>query len=144
MISTRQQMSLALMIVRLTLGSIFFLHGAQKVLGWFGGPGLEGFAQWMGTMGIPPALAYLAAFAEFIGGILLFTGVLAELGAVMTIGVMIGAVVIVHWPHGYFSQNGGFEYPFNLILFALAIIIGGPGAYALWDPLRTFRDILRF
>ncbi len=136
-------MSLALTIVRLTLGSIFFLHGAQKVLGWFGGPGLDGFVKWSGTMGITPALAYLAAFAEFIGGILLFTGILAELGAVMTICVMIGAVVIVHWTHGYFAQNGGFEYPFNLILFALAIIVGGPGSYALWDPFKSLRDILR-
>lgn len=142
MIGRRQQMSLGLMIVRLTLGSIFFLHGSQKVLGLFGGPGLEGFAKWMGTMGVPPFLAYLAAFAEFIGGILLFTGIAAELGALMTISVMIGAVVIVHWPHGYFAQNGGFEYPFNLILFALAIIVGGPGAYALWDAFRSYRERL--
>ncbi len=64
----------ALTIVRLVLGSIFILHGGQKVLGLFGGPGLQGFIAWIGTMGVPAWLAYLAAFAEFIGGILMFLG----------------------------------------------------------------------
>lgn len=124
---------LALLLVRLTLGSIFFLHGAQKVLGIFGGSGLDGFVQWGASLGIPVWLAYLGAFAEFVGGILLFLGVFAELGAVACIGVMIGAIYYVHMGKGYFIQNGGFEYPLNLILLCLAIIIGGPGSLALWD-----------
>jgi putative oxidoreductase len=140
MIGRIKQMSLGLLIVRLALGSIFFLHGAQKVLGWFGGPGLQGFVAWTSTLGIPTPLGYLAAFAEFIGGILLFTGIAAELGALMVIPVMIGAVFAVHWSHGYFAQNGGFEYPFNLIIFALAIMVGGPGSAALWDPFRRYRE----
>ncbi len=122
----------ALTIVRITLGIIFIAHGSQKVLGWFGGPGLEGFASWLAGYGLPNYLAYLAAFAEFIGGWLLFLGVASELGALMTIPVMIGAVTLIHWPHGFFIQNGGFEYPLSLILFALAVIIGGPGYFALW------------
>lgn len=128
-----QRMNVALLLVRVALGSIFFLHGAQKVFGLFGGPGLKGFVDWIGTFGVPPFLAYAAAFAELFGGILLFTGVAAEVGALMTIAVMLGAIFTVHWPHGYFAQNGGFEYPLNLIIFALAIVIGGPGAGALWD-----------
>lgn len=135
-----QQAQLGLTLVRLTLGIIFILHGGQKVLGLFGGPGLSAFASWAGTYGIPSAIAYLGAFAEFIGGILLLTGIAAEAGALMTIGVMLGAVFIIHRGHGYFAQNGGFEYPLNLILFALAIIIGGPGIYALWDPFKTYRE----
>lgn len=143
MISRSEQAQLALTLVRVTLGSIFILHGGQKVLGLFGGPGLESFVQWIGTMGVPSWLGYLAAFAEFIGGILLLTGCAAELGALMVIGVMIGAVVVVHWKHGYFGQNGGFEYPFNLALFALAIVIGGPGDYALWDMFKSYRSGVR-
>lgn len=128
--------SWALTIVRLTLGSLFFLHGAQKVFGWFGGPGLTNFVAWTVSMGVPVWLGYAAAYAEFIGGCLLFLGFAARLGALLTIPVMIGAVVVVHWPHGYFGQNGGFEYPLNLIFFALAIFVGGPGKLALWEPLK--------
>lgn len=134
------RMSLALLVVRLALGSIFFLHGAQKVFGWFGGSGLKGFVSWIGTFGIPSFVAYLAAFAELIGGILLFSGIAAELGALMSIAVMLGAVFAVHWPHGYFAQQGGYEYPLNLIFFALAIVIGGPGAFALWDPIQAYKS----
>lgn len=127
----------ALTIVRLTLGCIFLAHGGQKTFGWFGGPGLEGFAHWLAGYGLPAYLAYLAAFAEFAGGLLLLLGLAAELGALMTIPVMIGAVTRIHWPHGFFGQNGGFEYPLSLIFFALAIIIGGPGYLALWKLCGT-------
>lgn len=131
----------ALFIVRIMLGIIFIAHGGQKVLGLFGGPGLAEFAKMAATMYVPiPAfLAYLAAFAEFIGGILLFFGIAAELGALMVIPVMIGAVFFVHWPHGFFGQNNGFEYPLSLIFFLLAIVVGGPGKFALWEhPCRIF------
>ncbi len=122
-----------LFIVRATLGAIFIAHGGQKVLGIFGGPGLAGFVAWANTLGVPNMLAYLAAFAEFLGGWLLLLGCCAELGALMVIPVMLGAVFLVHWSHGFFNQNGGFEYPLSLAIFSLAIIIGGPGALALWD-----------
>ena len=132
--------SKALLVLRLTLGSIFFLHGAQKVFGLFGGPGLTNFVAWTLTLGVPIWLGYLAAFAEFLGGCMLFLGIAAEVGALLTIPVMVGAVLVVHWPHGYFMQNGGFEYPFNLIFLALAVIIGGPGKAALWDPFKKCRQ----
>lgn len=122
----------ALTILRIMLGCIFIAHGGQKVLGLFGGPGLEGFVQWATSQGIPTVLAYLGAFAEFIGGLLLLSGIAAELGALLTIPVMLGAIIYVHWPHGFFIQNGGFEYVLSLIISALVIIIGGPGKLALW------------
>ncbi len=142
MISHLQQVNCALFLVRIILGITFILHGGQKVFGWLGGPGLSGFASWLATLHVPALLAYSAAFFELIGGILLLLGIVAELGALMVIGVMIGAIVLVHWPHGYFGQNNGFEYPLNLALFALAIIIGGPGIPALWDPIKAIRDHL--
>ena len=73
---------------------------------------------------------------------MLLSGIASEIGALMAVGVMIGAVFVVHWPHGYFAQNGGFEYPLNLIIFSLAIIIGGPGVYALWNPFKHCRKIM--
>lgn len=129
-----------LFIVRVMLGIVFIAHGSQKVLGLFGGTGLEGFVKWIGGYGVPSWLAYLGAFSEFTGGILLLLGIAAELGALLVIPVMIGAVTLVHWGHGFFVQNKGFEYPLSLIFFALAIIVGGPGKYALWDLCRRCRE----
>ncbi len=128
---------LGIFIVRIMLGIIFIAHGCQKVLGLFGGPGLEGFAQWSATMNIPAYLAYLGAFCELIGGIMLFLGIATELGALIIIPVMLGAVWFVHWNHGFFAQNGGFEYPLSLAIFLLAIVIGGPGKWYLWCPCHA-------
>lgn len=128
----------ALFLVRVLLGEIFIAHGGQKVMGWFGGPGLTGFISWAGKFAIPEWLAYLAAFSEFIGGWLLLLGIFAELGALMVIPVMLGAIFIIHWDQGFFAQNNGFEYPFSLAISLLAIIIGGPGKFALWDPVTQW------
>lgn len=122
----------ALSIVRMMLGIIFILHGAQKVLGLFGGPGLQGFVQWSATMGIPSPLAYLAAFAELIGGLLLLFGIATEVGAVLVIGLMLGALWFVHFKNGFFIQNNGYEYALSLLVFAVAVLIGGPGKWYTW------------
>lgn len=115
--------SLGLNIIRIATGLIFMAHGSQKVFGLFGGPGLQGFAQWAATVGIPGWLAYAAAFSEFIGGVLLLFCITAPLGALMTAGVMLGAIWFVHFNSGFFSQNGGFEYPLLLLIISVAIII---------------------
>lgn len=125
-----------MILVRIILGSIFVIHGAQKVLGLFGGPGLEGFVQWAATVGIPSWLAYAAAIAEFVGGILLILGIATEIALVAVIAVMAGAIYYVHRDHGYFIQNGGFEYPLNLIFLSIAVMLGGCGAGELWCPFR--------
>lgn len=115
----------ALTIIRMALGAIFIVHGSQKVLGLFGGPGLEGFATWLGTYGVPPAIAYLAAFSEFIGGLFLLSGYFTWLGGIMTSAVMLGAIFIIHWPN-FFVQHNGFEYPLMLIITTLAVVLGTP------------------
>ncbi len=120
-----------LTIVRLTLAVIFLAHGSQKVFGWFGGSGLQGFATWLAGYGVPSWLAYVAAFAELLGGLFFLMGCSAIFGALLTIPVMIGAVTLIHWQHGFFSQNEGFEYPLSLIFFSLAILVGGPGCCTL-------------
>jgi len=112
--------AVALLIVRLMLGSTFIYHGAQKVFGVWGGPGLENFVGHVtGSLGLPAFLGVLAAWFEFGGGVLVFLGVFAEAGAAMLVPVMLVAIS-THWPNGYGSQDKGFEYPFNLMLVSLA------------------------
>lgn len=126
----------ALAIVRTMLGVIFIAHGAQKVLGLFGGPGLDGFVQWSATVGIPAWLAYVAAISELLGGLLLFFGIATEVGALLVIGLMLGAIFFVHFKNGFFLQNNGYEYALSLLIFSFAILIGGPGKGYLWCPCK--------
>jgi putative oxidoreductase len=121
----------AILILRLVFGVIIFAHGAQKVLGWYGGPGMAATVQGMSGMGIPAPLVYLSSFTELLGGLALILGLLtrpAALGLAINMAV---AVVKVHLPNGLFSQNQGFEFPLSLLAIALAVLIYGAGAYSL-------------
>lgn len=133
-----------LLALRLALGVIFFAHGAQKVLGWFGGHGLSATVAGMGHMGIPAPLAYLAIAAEFLGGLGLIFGVLARLSALGILVDMVVAVLLVHASNGFFmnweTQAGhvaphgeGFEYHLLAIAIALMVLLAGPGRLALMD-----------
>lgn len=124
----------AILILRLTLGFTFILHGGDKLLN------LNKFLDFIVPLGVNKYMAYLAVFAEFIGGILMFIGFLTEIGALLVIPVMIGAIFVVHGTSKYFIHNQGFEYPFVLILLLIALIISGPGKFALWDPFDKCRD----
>lgn len=121
----------ALLLVRIVVGSTFVMHGLQKVFGFFGGSGVAGFTGWLATLGIPVWLSTLAACGELLGGLGVLFGVLPGLAAAGLICIMIGAIYLVHGGKGYFGQNNGFEYPLNLLLLCLAIIIGGAGKYSL-------------
>jgi putative oxidoreductase len=131
----------ALFIVRLLLGSTFILHGSQKVLGLFGGSGLSGFAGFVSRLGMPAVLGYIAPFCEFIGGWLVLLGVVTEVGALLIVPVMLVAISAVHLSHGYFLDKQGFEYPLNMLLAAFALIVGGPGKLALWDPFKKHATV---
>jgi putative oxidoreductase len=131
--------SWSLLVVRVGLGIVFFAHGAQKVLGWFGGPGLKGtIDSFQKGLGIPPAAAVLAALVEFFGAIALLTGFLARPAALGLIVVMLVAVSKVHLRHGFFlnwtlAPGKGYGYEFNLALIAmaLAVAIGGAGILSI-------------
>jgi putative oxidoreductase len=128
---------LAITIPRLALGAVFFAHGAQKVLGWFGG---YGFSATMGfftqQMHIPAALAFLAICAEFLGGIGLLLGLLGRIAAFGIACNMVMAVWMVHRHIGFFAnwsgtQKGeGYEYHLLAIGIALAIMIKGSGSFS--------------
>jgi putative oxidoreductase len=127
------------LVVRLGLGMIFFAHGAQKVLGWFGGPGLRGtIGYFKQGLGIPPAATVSAAFIEFLGGLCLIMGFLARPAALGIIAVMLVATSTVHLKHGFFinwamtpGQGHGYEFNLALVAMALAILIGGAGVVSV-------------
>lgn len=128
----------ALSLVRFVLGVIFFMHGSQKVLGWFGGGGLAATVQGMTQMGLPAVLVYIVSFTEFLGGIALIFGLLSRLAAFGVMCVMIGAVITVHWQNGFFlnwymtpGKGHGFEYNLALIAMGLAVVIGGGGCLSI-------------
>ncbi|HZK76241.1 MAG TPA: DoxX family protein [Candidatus Kapabacteria bacterium] len=123
--------STALVVLRIALGVIFFAHGSQKVLGLFGGKGLDATATMMGKMlPIPAWLFYVSAFAEFLGGIGMVLGLFTRFFGFALLINMLVAVFEVHLPNGFFAPMG-FEFPGSLALTALAITLAGPGLFSL-------------
>lgn len=123
---------LALLILRVVVGLIVAAHGAQKLFGAWGGPGMAGFTGWLGSMRLQPAplWAWLAALAEFGGGILMVLGLLNPLGALGVAATMLMAIISAHWPK-FFAANNGLEFALTLLAAAVAIVLAGPGAYSL-------------
>ncbi|MGA8537854.1 MAG: DoxX family protein [Terriglobales bacterium] len=135
LMSTSNDVSLT--ILRLVLGVVYFAHGAQKMLGWFGGFGFHGTMAFFEHMGMPAAVAFLIICTEFFGGLGLIVGLLTRIAA-LGIGVeMIGAIFMVHLPNGFFmnwygNQKGeGFEYHLLAIAMAAALLLRGSGAFSV-------------
>jgi putative oxidoreductase len=130
--------STATAILRLVLGVVFFAHGAQKMLGWFGGFGFAGtMGFFTGVAHIPAPLAFLAIAAEFFGGIGLILGFLTRIAA-LGIGVnMVVAILTVHLPFGFFmnwtgAQKGeGFEFHLLVLAIVAFLVIRGAGAFSV-------------
>jgi putative oxidoreductase len=136
--------SWAITVVRVTLGVIFFAHGAQKVFGWFGGYGLKGTTGYFVSIGLPLPVAYAACFLELLGGVGLVLGLFTRLAALAIIAMMAGAIAKVHWPHGFFinwelapGRGHGLEANLAFIAMAVACLIAGGGALSLDLVLTT-------
>ena len=125
---------LAILILRLGLGMMFFLHGLQA-FGMFGGPGIKEFSGFLGTLGFSPALvwAYIGVYTELIGGLFLVFGVLARASALFLLIFIAAAGYKVHLSKGFFIQSGGFEYTFIIACICVALIIAGPGKLSLFN-----------
>jgi putative oxidoreductase len=132
-------MSYGLLLLRVVVGGTMFSHGAQKLFGWFGGHGLRGTAGFFESMGwrMPIAMAFLAGLAE-TSGIAFALGFLTPVMALGIAVVMLNAIFVVHWKNGFFSGNGGFEFPLTLATVAVAVAATGPGRFSIdrligWD-----------
>ena len=130
--------SIAAAILRLVLGAVFFAHGAQKMLGWFGGFGFSGtMGFFTGTMHIPAPLAFLAIAAEFFGSLGLILGFLTRIAALGIATNMIVAIWAVHGAFGLFMNWTGMQkgegFEFHLLVLAIAgfLMIRGAGAFSV-------------
>ena len=131
-----------LTIVRVVLGVVLFAHGAQKLLGWFGG---QGFSVTVRTfrdqLGIPAPLACLAIAAEFFCGLGLIVGLLTRIAALGISITMVVAALMVHLKYGFFmnwfgeKQGHGVEYHLVVIALALVVIVKGAGAFSFDSAL---------
>ena len=132
------------LILRLTLGLVMFPHGAQKLLGWYGGFGFDGtmgfFTQ---TMGIPWLIAFLVIIGESFGSVALLAGFLTRFTAAGLSVIMVGAIVTTHLPYGFFmnwfgkQQGEGYEYHLLVIGIGLALLVTGGGR---WSADRIIAD----
>jgi putative oxidoreductase len=123
----RVAVDLSLLIVRVIVGVIFFVHGAQKVFGVFGGKGL---VETVRQMNLGPT-GYLVSIGECFGGLGLIVGFLTRFSAASNILIMLGAIAIVHGKNGFLLSNGGYEYNLALIGLLVPILLAGPGAYSI-------------
>ncbi|MGE5204478.1 MAG: DoxX family protein [Chlamydiota bacterium] len=126
-----------LTVLRLVLGVVFFAHGAQKMLGWFGGYGFSGTMGFFEHSGIPAVFAFLAIAAEFFGGIGLLLGLFSRVAAFGITCNMLVAIATVHARNGLFMnwtglQKGeGFEFHLLVLAITTLIMVRGAGAFSL-------------
>jgi putative oxidoreductase len=125
-------------IARIVLGIVFFAHGAQKMLGWYGGPGFAGSMRtFTEHLRLPSTLAFLVIAGEFFGGIGLIVGLFSRIAALVIVLTMVGAIATVHFRFGFFlnwfgNQEGhGIEYHLLAIALALVVVVQGAGAFSL-------------
>ncbi len=127
-------------VLRIVLGMVFIAHGAQLLLGWFGGPGLEGaIGYFTGVLGIPWFVAVLVIVAQFFGGLGLIVGLLSRIAAAGIALVMVGAIVTVHAQVGFFMNwfgqmsagAEGWEFHLLAVAMAVVVVIRGSGAFSL-------------
>jgi putative oxidoreductase len=125
-------------IARIVLGIIFFGHGAQKMLGWYGGPGLaSSMRTFTEHLHLPPTLAFLVIAGELFSGIGLIVGLFSRIAALVIAFTMVGAIATVHFRFGLFlnwlgTQKGhGIEYHLLAIALALVVVVQGAGAFSL-------------
>lgn len=123
----------AVLVLRIGVGLIFAVHGAQKLFGAWGGPGFAGWTGAMTGMGYrPPRLfAGVSALAEFAGGLLLALGLITPIAAFVLIAQSVVIIGAAHWRSGFFNRDGGFEFPLALVTGVVAVLFAGPGAYSL-------------
>src|SRR5271170_6401996 len=120
--SSVRELNLELLIMRIACSLPFIYHGAAILFGVFGGPGPHNFAAFMK---VPDIVGYLVGLAQFAGGIAILLGALLR----------VGAICLVHLPHGYDIGRGGLEYALTEVLLSVGLLLAGPGKYSLASVL---------
>jgi putative oxidoreductase len=125
--------SLGLLILRIVVGLTMAAHGAQKLFGWWGGPGMGAWTQGVTKLRIRPAAAWawLAALSELGGGLLFALGLLSPFGSLAIAATMLVAVATVHWANGFWNGKRGYEFNLALLASVIAVALTGPGIYSL-------------
>jgi putative oxidoreductase len=131
-VSSSSRFDAALLVLRIASGIVFLYHGSAILFGAFGGPGPQKFAAFLHA---PAVVGYLVGLAQFLGGWAILLGALLRIGAACIIVVMLGAIFIVHLPHGFDVSKGGVEFALTELLIALALLLTGPGRYSLANVL---------
>ena len=140
--------SIGLLIGRVVVGLLMAGHGTQKLLGWFGGYGLQKTGDFFTQLGFRPGRAFAAAasLSEIAGGLLIALGLLGPIGPALMVSVMIVAAATVHWGKGLFATTNGIELPLLYAAAGVALALTGPGPYSLdaslgiasvWTPATT-------
>jgi putative oxidoreductase len=125
-------------ILRILLGIVIFPHGAQKLLGWFGGGGFTASMRWFeSSLHIPTLFALLAILAESVGAVALMAGFFTRIAALAISVDMVVAVLLVHWKNGFFmnwagtGKGEGFEYHLLAVAIGLALLLKGGGRWSV-------------
>lgn len=135
------------LVLRLTLGLVMFPHGAQKLLGWYGGFGFTGTMRiFTETMHLPWIVALLVIVGEFFGGLGLIAGLATRFTAASFMVIMLGAITTLHLQNGFFmnwlgkQQGEGYEYHLLVIGIGLALLVTGAG---MWSVDKVIAERMR-
>ena len=126
-------MAYGILLWRVVLGLIMAGHGAQKLFGWWGGPGLRGVHGWLGSSRFRGGWAPVALLvaSEFGGGVLLALGLFVPFAALAVISVMFVAIATTHWRNGFWNGGGGYEFNLLIVASAAALAAIGGGRFSL-------------
>jgi putative oxidoreductase len=127
-------------VLRVSLGGVVLGHGLQKVFGWFGGYGIDGTMKFFASVGMPSVLGALVIVSDFLGSLALIAGLATRFSAAAAGAVMLGAMLLVHLPNGFFMNWGGAPrgegYEFHLLALAMAAALvqsgGGRASLDAW------------
>lgn len=130
------------LLLRLVVGAWLLPHGFGKLFGWFGGPGLAGFAAELEGFGLPAAapLPWLLAAAQTLAGLLIVIGLWTRTSAAVA-AAFLAVTVVLNVPHGWFWMHGGIEYPLLWTLAAIAVMLMGAGRHSV-DAARISKRSL--
>lgn len=132
-----RELNFELLVMRVACAMPFLYHGSAILFGAFGGPGPQNFAAFMHQ---PVVVGYLVGIAQLAGGLAILFGALLRIGTICVMVVMLGAIFLVHLPHGYDIGRGGMEFALTEFLLSAGLLFAGPGRYSLASllpgPLR--------